>query len=185
MTPRISPVDPITASTEVYQLLERTQRHFECVPNLHATLASAPVALRGYLDFQSALALGRLSPVLANQIGLLVSDENGSRYCVAVYAQRCAGAGLPSPELLGNQRGESQDARVAAALRFAAAVLDSRGRVMDCELAGIRKAGFDNEEIGEIIAHVALTCFENFFGHVARPEPDAPCVPLTTDPEQD
>lgn len=185
MTPRISPVDPITASTEVYQLLERTHRHFECVTNLHATLASAPAALRGYLDFQSALAHGRLPPVLADQIGLLVSEENGSRYCVAVYAQRWARAGLPSPELLRNQRGDSQDARVAAALRFAAAVLDSRGRVMDRELASVRKAGFDNEEIGEIIAHVALTCFENFFGQVARPEPDAPCVPLTTDPEQD
>ena len=184
MSARIPPVDPNMASAEVLELLERARLVAGDAPNLHAAMAVAPAALRGHVAFRAALAGGRLSPVLAEQIALLVSEENGSRYCVATTARACARSGVPPPELRANQRGRSSDARVAAALRFAAAVLDSRGRVLDGELTRVHEAGFDDEEIEEIVAHVALTCFANFFAQVACPELDVPRVPLTTDRDE-
>ncbi len=41
-------------------------------------------------------------------------------------------------------------------MAFAAAVLASRGKVSDVELVRVREAGFGNEEITEIVAHVPL-----------------------------
>jgi hypothetical protein len=42
-------------------------------------------------------------------------------------------------------------------------------------------AGFDDGEISEIVAHVALNFFVGIFSKVARPEAHFPAVPLTTD----
>ncbi|HYP65752.1 MAG TPA: hypothetical protein VEQ14_05355, partial [Steroidobacteraceae bacterium] len=55
-----------------------------------------------------------------------------------------------------NRSGESDDARGAAALRFALTVNATRGGVSDNDLAEIRAAGYDDADIAAIVAHVAL-----------------------------
>jgi AhpD family alkylhydroperoxidase len=114
-------------------------------------------------------------------LAVLVAEQNGCRYCVSAYIDRAAATGIAAGELAANRRAESADPKRAAALHFAAAVLDSHGRVTDAELRRVRAAGFDDGQIGEIIGYVALNCFANFFSQVARPDPDFPPVPLTTD----
>jgi uncharacterized peroxidase-related enzyme len=181
MTSRIRPVEPATTSEETRELLERTRRELGRVPRLFAAMANAPAALRGYLDFRAALAQGRLPASLREQLALLIAELNGCRYCVSAQTWRATEAGIAARELEANRRAESADPRAAAALSFATAVLDSGGRVTDGELARVRSAGFDDSEVSEIIAHVALNSFVNFFSKVARPETDFPAVPLTTD----
>jgi AhpD family alkylhydroperoxidase len=181
MTSRIPPVEPTIASDETRQLLERTRREFSRVPRLFATMANSPAALRGFLDFRAALAHGRLPRRLRAQLALLIAELNGCRYGVSAMTWRAAGAGISNGELLANRRAESADPKVAAALRFATAVFDSHGQVSDGELAYLRDAGFNDEETGEIIAHVALNSFLNLFSKVSRPECDFPLIALTTD----
>jgi uncharacterized peroxidase-related enzyme len=178
---RIPPVELTRASDETRELLERTQRELGCVPKLYAMMANSPAALRGYLDFRAALARGRLPASLREQLALLMAELSGCRYCVSAQTWRAMEAGITAEEVAANRRAESADPAIAAALGFAVAVLDSRGQVTDRELARLRSAGFDNEEIGEIVAHVALNSFVSFFSKLARPEADFPVVPLTTD----
>jgi alkylhydroperoxidase family enzyme len=64
-----------------------------------------------------------------------------------------------------------------AALRFARELVTERGRVSDKDLAQVRKAGFSEGEITEIIANVALNLFTNYFNHVADTSIDFPIVP--------
>jgi uncharacterized peroxidase-related enzyme len=181
MTSRIPPVEPARSSDETRELLERTRRELGSVPRLYATMANAPAALRGHLDFRAALARGRLPPALREQLALLIAEMNGCRYCVSAQAWQATQAGIGPGELVANRRAESVDPRAAAALSFAAAVCDGHGQVTDGELSRLRSAGFDDEEIGEIVAHVALNSFVSFFSKVARPEMDFPAVALTTD----
>ncbi|MFL5265831.1 MAG: carboxymuconolactone decarboxylase family protein [Stellaceae bacterium] len=181
MTSRIPPVEPTQSSDEVRELLERTRRELGSVPRLYAIMANAPAALRGYLDFRAALARGRLPASLREQLALLIAEMNGCRYCVSAQAWQAAQAGIAAGELVANRRGKSADPKAAAALSFATAVFDGRGQVTDRELSRLRTAGFDNEEIGEIIAHVALDSFVGLFSKVARPIMDFPAVALTTD----
>jgi len=58
--------------------------------------------------------------------------------------------------------GESADARTAAALRFALKLVNERGQVSDADVQALRQAGFDDEHIVEILAHVALNLFTNY-----------------------
>jgi uncharacterized peroxidase-related enzyme len=181
MTSRIPPVELTSASEETRALLEQTRRELGSVPKLFAAMANAPAALRGYLDFRAALDQGRLPAALRERLALLIAEMNGCRYCVSAQTWQAAEAGIPAGELVANRRAESADPRAAAALSFAVAVFDGRGQVTDGELSRVRSAGFDNEEIGEIIAHVALNSLLGLFSKVARPKMDFPAVALTTD----
>jgi uncharacterized peroxidase-related enzyme len=178
---RLPPVDPATAKGEAREVLERARRKRGAVSNLDLAMANSPAALRGYLDLRAALAGGRLPGLLREQLALLVAEQNGSRYCVSWRTCRAVEAGLAPEELAAARRAESADPKTAAALSFAAAVLDSRGWVTDRELERVRAAGFSDGEITEIIAHVALNCFANFFCQVVQPEPEFAPIALTTD----
>ena len=71
---------------------------------------------------------------------------------------------------------ESQDIKSAAALRFVDVLLQRRGLVTDTDFADVKSSGWTDEEISEMIAHVALNVFSNYFNHVALPQLDFPMV---------
>lgn len=76
-----------------------------------------------------------------------------------------------------NRDARSGDARREAGLQFARAVVADRGRVSDASLAAVRAARFDDAEIVEIVANVALNILTNYINHVAETAIDFPPVP--------
>ncbi|GAA2362171.1 hypothetical protein GCM10010404_15030 [Nonomuraea africana] len=50
------------------------------------------------------------------------------------------------------------------------------GRVDSAALATARAAGVTDEEVAEIVAHIALNTLSNYFNHVAEPDLDFPEV---------
>ena len=70
-------------------------------------------------------------------------------------------------------------ARLAAALAFAVTVVESRGQVSASDVAAVRAAGFDDQDIAEIIAHVALNLFTNYINLALDVPVDFPGVKLT------
>lgn len=55
-------------------------------------------------------------------------------------------------------------------------MVSNRGQVTDEEVAKLRKGGFTDGEIIEILANIGLTLFTNYFNHVAGTEVDFPAV---------
>ena len=86
---------------------------------------------------------------------------------------------LSDSEILGSRRGEATDPKADAALKFARAVVDTRGGVGDQDVEAIRAAGYDDEQIAEIVAHVALNVLTNYFNKAAQVEIDFPRVEPT------
>jgi alkylhydroperoxidase family enzyme len=76
------------------------------------------------------------------------------------------------------QAGESADAKTQAALRFALKLVNDRGQVGDAEVQALRAAGFGDEEIVEILAHVALNLFTNYVNVAFAVPVDFPAVKL-------
>jgi alkylhydroperoxidase family enzyme len=54
--------------------------------------------------------------------------------------------------------------------------MEQRGKVSDADLQAVRAAGFNDEEIVEILSHVALNTFTNYFNETALTEIDFPTV---------
>lgn len=76
------------------------------------------------------------------------------------------------------QDGKSVDPKTAAALRFALQLVESRGQVSGADVQAVRAAGFNDEEIVEILAHVALNLFTNYVNVAFAVPVDFPSVKL-------
>ena len=113
-------------------------------------------------------------------MGLAVSEGSGCQYCAQshVYLGTWL-AKLDTAELELNRRGGSRDPKRAAAIRFAKAIADNRGKVSDEELADVRAAGFIDADIVAIAGLTAQFLFTNFMSNISQPELDFPAVAPT------
>ena len=177
--PRLKAIQPDQATGQAKQLLDALDEKFGMVPNLARTLANSPAALQGYLAFGEALEGGVLGAKLREQIALTVSQANGCGYCVAAHCAIGKSVGLSDSELTDARQSSSPDRKVDAALHFARQLVENRGWVNDEDLDRVRRAGYGDAEIAEIVAVVAWKTFANYFNHVAGTEVDFPEVPET------
>jgi uncharacterized peroxidase-related enzyme len=173
---RLPALNPETATGQAKQLLQGVQKKLGFAPNIMRTMANSPAVLQGYLDFSGALSKGNLSPKFREQIALTVSEVNNCDYCLAAHSAIGRMVGLSEEAIGDSRRGESTDTKEATGLAFTRSVVMNRGWVTDEEVAKLRKAGFADGEIAEILANIGLTLFTNYFNHVAGTEVDFPEV---------
>jgi uncharacterized peroxidase-related enzyme len=173
---RINPVDRETSNDRLRKTFDAIQKQLGVVPNMMRTMAHSPAVLDAYLAFGAALHRGLLPASLQEQIALTVAEVNACDYCLSAHSALGRGAGLSGDEIAASRDGHASDAKATAALQFARALIDRRGAVTEQDLARVRGAGFGDGEIAEIIAHVGLNVFTNYFNRAVRTEIDFPLV---------
>ena len=175
--PNISPVDPARPGSAA-AIISKVKAKLGGVPNIFATMAQSPAVLEGYLAFNGALNAGFLSASLREQIALTVAGENKCDYCASAHTVLAKGTGISASEARLNLAAEATDPRIATILRFARTVVRSRGRFPESasSLNELRNVGVSDGEIVEILAHIGLNLFTNYFNHVADTEIDFPYV---------
>jgi uncharacterized peroxidase-related enzyme len=171
---RINAIDPQAATGTAKTLLDGVQRKLGFVPNLMRTLAVSPAALDAYLSFNDRLGHGVLSPKLREQLALTVAYSNSCQYCLAAHTAIGGMLGLTPSQVEAAYTADSDDPRIAAALHFAQELVQNQGHVSDEEVDKVREAGYGDAEIAEIVGHVALNVFTNYFNTVAQTEVDFP-----------
>ncbi len=174
--PRLKAIVTAEAEPKTKAILEGVQQKMGMTPNLMRTMANSPAVLEAFLGFGNALTEGVLSPKLREQIALTVSESNGCQYCVAGHTTFGKMVGLSDEEIADGRRGSSPDRKTEAVLQFARKIVSERGWVSDDDVSKVRSAGVSDAEITEIVAHVALKIFTNYFNHVANTEVDFPQV---------
>ena len=173
---RIPSVDRNTTNDSLRSNFDAIQKYLGVVPNSMRTMAQSPSVLEAYLGFAAALRRGRSPTALHEQIALAVAEANACDYCLSAHTALGRGAGLSDDELGAAREARAAEPKASAALEFARDVVEGRGDVRDQELARVRAAGYTDGEIAEIIAHVALNAFTNYFNRAARPDIDFPLV---------
>ena len=63
-------------------------------------------------------------------------------------------------------------------MQFARQLVAKQGRIADADVDTARRAGLNDAEIAEVIAHVALNIFTNYFNNAADVEVDFPKIAL-------
>jgi len=158
-------------------LLAAVNKQLGVVPNLMKLVGNSPAALEGYLGLNAALGKGTLGAKTGERIALAVAELNRCSYCLSAHSYLATNlAKLDAAEIDANRHGKSSDPKTAAAVRFAAQVVSSRGHVSDAEVAAVKGAGYSNGEIVEIVLHVALNTLTNYVNEVAQTEVDFPVV---------
>lgn len=176
---RLQPIDPTSATGKVKEQLAAVQAKLSFAPNMFRVMANSPAVLDAYLHFSGSLAAGHLDAKLREQIALVTAQQNRCDYCLSAHSAIGKLAGLNQDQILASREGKSADEKTVVALTFAARVLDSKGQVSESDLDAVRAAGFSDGDIAEIIAHVALNVFTNYFNIAAAVEVDFPRVSYT------
>ena len=176
--PRIQPIDAASATGPLAEQLAVTRKMFGSTPNLFTTAANSTAALTSMNALFASLGKGRLGGKIGERVALAIAQANGCEYCLSAHTAIGQLHGLSASELAAARYGNSIDSKARAAITFAVAVLSAKGRVSDATLAEAHSAGLDDDEIVELVAHVALNVFTNYLNNLAGTEVDFPLVRL-------
>ena len=81
---------------------------------------------------------------------------NGCDYCLAAHSYVSTKlAKIPSEEIALNRQGQSSDPKRRAAVAFAKALIETRGKVSDAQFAAVKDAGWTDANLVEMIALTA------------------------------
>lgn len=173
---RFKSYDQTTATGKAKELLAAVKNKLGRDLGMANIMANSPAVLEGFLNFHHALEGSNLSSQLRQQIALLTAQENRCDYCLSAHSAVGKMVGLTHDQIVASRKGLGENPKTTAALTFAKRVLESRGQVSDAEVEAVRAAGFSDGEIAEIIAHVALNIFTNYFNIVTAVDIDFPEV---------
>ncbi len=175
---RIEMVTPESATGEKKEILDQIHKAFGVTPNMFKTIGNSTAALKMMWSGFGALGRGKLGAKLGEQIAVAVADANRCEYCLAAHTALGKGAGLSAETMSLAQAGKSNDHRTQAALAFAIKLVKERAHVSEGDIENLKKTGFDDEEIAELLAHVALNIFTNYTNVAFNVPIDFPKVSL-------
>ena len=172
-----TPASIADAPAKAQPLLEAVHKQLGVTPNMFRLIATSPQALEGYLGMSGALAKGALPAATRERVALAVAEVNGCGYCLSAhtYLGRTL-SHLDDAEMAANRSGGSGDTKADAAVRFAHQVARARGHVGEADLAAVRGAGYSDAQVVEIVQHVALNTWTNYFNEVFKTDIDFPVV---------
>lgn len=171
-------VDPASSSDGVKPTLDQIKGAFGVVPNMFKAVANSPAALASMWGAFGALGSGKLGARLGEEIAVAIANANACQYCLSAHTALGRKAGASAEEMAAAQVGRSADPRTQAALTFALKVVRDRAAVGEADVAALKAAGFDDEAVVEIVAHVALNLFTNYVNVALNVPVDFPAVPL-------
>ena|SRR6218665_3919760 len=175
---RVQLINPAEATGERKQVLDQIHGAFGATPAMFRAVANSPAALKSMWGSFGALGGGVIPAKLGEQIAVAVADRNACEYCLAAHTVLGRKAGATAEEMAAAQAGESSDPKTAAALRFALKLVTDRDQVTDADVKALHSVGFSDEEVVEILAHVALNLFTNYVNVAFAVPVDFPTVKL-------
>lgn len=175
---RIDAVTNEAANPEQKALLNAIQVQLGMVPNFLRVLAHSPAALESFLGLHKIAGNGELDPRTRERIAIALAQLNASEYCLSTHSYMGRKVGLTGDEIAANRQGSSHDAKSSAAVAFASALVKNTGEITGAEFDAVRKVGYRDSEIVEIIVHVGMNLLTNILNKAICVDIDFPKVEL-------
>lgn len=180
MAPRLSIIDPATATGKAKDLFTNIEKGLGMVPNLYKAIGNSPATLEGVLQFGAALRRSSLKALELELIAVTVAQENTCDYCLSAHTYLGKAAGASEEALRDARLGTSHDSRISALLSLSKAVVRDRGHISDEMLVTARNAGLSDAAIVEVVGAVVENILTNYLNNIALTPIDFPVV-LTND----
>jgi uncharacterized peroxidase-related enzyme len=160
-------IAPGTAQAPVEAIFQEIKQAFGMVPNLFRTYAHHPPLLEAnWHKVKRVMMEGALSRKSKESIALLVSKDNGCKYCVAAHSGALKAIGTSPEEILKietNLDDADFSVKERALINFARRANRSALEVTDAEFALLRQAGAVDAEIIEALGVMEVfTAFNKF-----------------------
>lgn len=175
---RIDAVTNEAANPAQKSLLDAIQVQLGMVPNMFRVLAHSPAALESFVGLHKIAGHGKLDIRTRERIAIALAQQNCSEYCLSTHSYMGRKVGLTGDEITANRQGSSHDAKSSAAVAFACSLVKSTGEITSAELDAVRKVGYRDSEIVEIIVHVGMNLLSNILNKALCVDIDFPKVEL-------
>jgi uncharacterized peroxidase-related enzyme len=177
-----APIQPDSATGKAAALLEQVQKSLGTTPNMTKVMANSPALLKSWLALSGAVAGGTLPAAVRERLAVSTAQLNGCEYCLSAHTYIGANvAKVDTAELDSARKGRSNDPHVAALLKLSNDIAENAGDVDDADVEAAREAGVSDDEIGELVANLALNILTNYFNVLAHVDNDWPVVSLSKD----
>ena len=153
--------DELTAPERSLPVLKGALAAGGQLSNFIGVMAGSPAALRAYARFRSELRHGALPLKTQQRVALAVVEHQGSEYALSTLARTARDSGLGLDEIALAREFDSRDEDEAVLLRYVKALLETDDVPPLHTHEEAREAGWTDEQILEVVAHVALSSFSN------------------------
>src|SRR5215467_10583992 len=151
--------DATGRTKEIFDELDRTLTR---VPAMVRLMANSPAILDAYIHFNHALEQTTLSPKRRALITVAIAELTRCDYVLSIGIAIAKRQGVADDELQAARRGRSSDDRTARTLEFATDIVRLGGRVPQTRIHQLRREGFSDAEIVDIVGVVGLNLFRNY-----------------------
>lgn len=146
------------------------------VPNLYATFAHSENALGNFLTYANAAT--SFSKKEKEVIDLAVSNVNNCSYCQAAHTAIAKMNGFTDEQALELRKGAaSWDPKLNALSKISRSIAETRGNVGDAAKAEFFTAGYNEENLIDLVVAVGIITTTNIMHNVTGVEVDFPAVP--------
>lgn len=176
-----APIEPATATAPAAELFTQVNNTFGLVPNMTKVMANSPALLKAYLALAGAVSGGALPAGTRERLAIATAQLNGCEYCLSAHTYIGATiAKVETAELEAARTAHSDDPHIEALLQLSNEIAANNGDVSQADLQAARRHGVTDEEIGEVVANLALNILTNYFNLVAEVDNDWPVVSVSS-----
>ena len=150
-------------------LLENSQKGFGMIPNLHGVMAESPATLDAYQKLTGLFQQTSFTKTEQHVIWLAINYTNNCHYCMPAHTGLAYMDGVEESVVTALREGKPiADEKLEALRRFAVAMVEKRGFVEDSDVSAFHDAGYNQQQVLEVILGVAHKVLSNYTNHVAQ-----------------
>lgn len=160
-----------TAPENAKARVEAVQKANGFIPNLIGVLANSPQAIEFYQEVGKMNSKNSLDPKEIEVVQITAAAHNGCDFCVAGHT-KIGKLKLSMPDdVLNALRARTNidsNEKYQALAQFTMQLIDKRGKVTDTDLAAFKAAGYNDQNVLDVIMGVALATLCNYANNVAQ-----------------
>lgn len=159
-----------SAPAQSKRVLEQLQQALGSIPNIAAKMALSPVLIHGFIGLFEHVHASSLTEPQIQTVLLTNAVTNASEWPVAFHTALALKQGVHRVDVDAIRRGVlPDDAGLAAVSALARTLIEKRGRLAESDQRRFLEAGFNVEQILEVIAVVAASTITNYTASVSQP----------------
>lgn len=149
-------------------LLEKSLKGFGSIPNLHAVMAEAPAVLEAYQNLHQLFMQTSFTAAEKTVIWQSINTDHQCHYCVPAHTA-IANMMQVDQQLIGALKNNQQlkDAKLQLLQDTTLALVRQRGQLKDEQVHTFYAAGYNRQQLLEIILGISQKVMSNDINHIA------------------
>ena len=169
MMPEFELLTPQTAPERARENLEKFEKKFRFIPNMQRAMSLSPETLDCYLASFDEFEKTSFTPAEKQVVLIATSIENNCTYCVAGHTGLARMAKMSPEDLEALRAGTTMpDPKLNALRNFTRQMVLSRGQMNDADVEAFLAAGFNKQNLIEVVLGVAHKTISNYVNQLVR-----------------